>query len=209
MRSRSRGFTLVEVLIALVLLSLIMTGLVASLRTFGDTASRIETRIEHAEEVRLVGGFLQQVIGDLLGKQVTLEDGQVQQLFFGSAEELIWLAPMPAHHGVGGLHMFRLRYRARATDPALTLQFAPYFGINRLPDWAALEQRDLLTGLQHLELAYQAAGSRDWLASWTDPQAFPARIRIRLEQRDRYWPELVIPLTGAEAMALDEFDRWR
>lgn len=200
MRPKARGFTLIEVLIALVLLSLLMGGLLASLRTLGDTATRLEARAAQAEERRLVSGFLRQVVGGLVRKPVDPGDGTPPLPFLGGAAELIWVAPMPAHHTVGGLHRFRLS-RADLDEGALRLQFLPYVDDDTPPDWSLADQRLLLEGLQSLEIAYQLAGSRDWRSAWTEADRLPARIRLRLEQEAVWWPELVIPLAGFEAMA--------
>lgn len=205
MSAKARGFTLIEVLIALVLLSLLMGGLLASLRTLGDTATRLETRGAQSEERRLVSGFLRQVIGGLVSKPVDPGDGTPPLPFLGGAAELVWVAPMPARHTVGGLHRFRLS-RAGLDEGALRLQFLPYAGdAAPAPDWGLADQRLLLEGLESLEIAYQLAGSRDWLSAWTEADRLPARIRLRLEQEGVWWPELVIPLAGFEAMAERNF----
>ena len=47
---RLRGFTLVEVLVAMVLLSLLMLALTGALRAMGQTEERVEQRVAAADD---------------------------------------------------------------------------------------------------------------------------------------------------------------
>ena len=57
------GFTLVEVLIALSLLSLLMLVLTSAMRSLGQTEERIEQRVEVADNYRTAVNFLQDALG--------------------------------------------------------------------------------------------------------------------------------------------------
>ena len=73
---RRRGFTLVEVLIALVLLSLLMLVLTSALRSMGQVEARVEQRIEAADDFRLATQLLGEVLGpvDDFPKHLPLPD---------------------------------------------------------------------------------------------------------------------------------------
>ena len=53
-----QGFTLVEVLIALVLLAMLMLILTSALRTMGQVETCVEQRVEDADDYRLATALL-------------------------------------------------------------------------------------------------------------------------------------------------------
>lgn len=62
--TRARGFTLIEVVVALTLLAVILAGLIGALATFARSASRIDERTLASDDVRLVYAFLRQSLGE-------------------------------------------------------------------------------------------------------------------------------------------------
>ena len=56
--SRARGFTLVEVIVALAILSLVMLATVSGFRTLGNTATTISRMTDRSDELRSVSSFL-------------------------------------------------------------------------------------------------------------------------------------------------------
>ena len=58
----ARGFTLVEVLVALAIFSLVMLTVVTGFRTLGNTASTIDRMTDRIDEVRSVSGFLRDAL---------------------------------------------------------------------------------------------------------------------------------------------------
>ena len=116
-----QGFTLVELLVVLALLGLVSVALVGALR-FGlrawDTGER---RVEQLNRVQAVQAFLRRRIQQATLLQsgapdaaATLADG---------AGLLGFIAPLPAHLGVGGPHMFSLRLEAGADRRGLILDW--------------------------------------------------------------------------------------
>ena len=199
-----RGFTLVEVVIALTLVSLIMLGLVASLSTFGKTSARLEERSELADDMRLISGFLKQALGGASVKHLqTLDDGSSVPYFFGSEAAVEWLGNMPARHGVGGLHKMRLSVRDEPGGMDLTLQMLPFVPPDPLapsssPDWSLESPRVLIRGLDRFVLAYQALGEASWRAEWSNAVVLPGRVAVRISSGGVDWPELIIPVLEAE-----------
>lgn len=206
-RRHAAGFTLVEVIIALTLLALIMLALISALRTFGDSGARLEARSERADDMRLISGFLRQVISEASIIHLRrLEDGTQVPDFIGLPAALEWQAPMPARHGVGGLHWLRLWAWPEGDQFDLILQFAPYIppvpGFESdpavRPDWDTVAQRILVRRVTSLAIAYQRRGRDDWQENWNDPQVLPGRVAIRLQVDGVDWPELIVPVLAAE-----------
>jgi general secretion pathway protein J len=202
--SSARGFTLIEVVIALSLLALIMLGLVSALSTFGRTASSMDQRFERGDEARLVGEFLRGTLERVSARTMMLTgDGALRPMFEGTSSELQWVGVMPARHGVGGLYHFRLFVAQDVSGPVLALQYLPYIGGNLMPDWGGAAMRDLVGGLRHLDIAYAGADEGEWFSQWLAEEEVPQLMRLSIDARDASWPDLVVRLrpTGGQGVS--------
>lgn len=198
-RSFGYGFTLVEVVIAMTLVSFIMLGMLAALRTFGDTGARLEARAMHGDDMRQVSGFLRQALGEASTQQVLDRSGAGQVLYFnGTAQAVEWLAPMPARHGVGGLHRLRLFVREDVAGRRLALQFVPFVASDENFDWSAEPALTLQEGLDAFLVQYQRLGADEWRDDWDDPAVLPGRLRLSIAGGGGPWPELLIAVLAAE-----------
>lgn len=198
------GFTLVEVVIALSLVSLIMLGLVSALGGFGATASRLDERAGRAGDAWLVGGLLRTALSAGVRQlKQTLPDGSKVNFFRGDAAELSWLGTIPARYGSGGLHRFRLA--TAGSPPRLLLQYLPYApdaGVSPPVDETA-SVHVLVDALDGLRIAYQSrpmtpAEEALWSDSWTDPERLPERVRLDIAAAGEVWPPLFITITGVD-----------
>lgn len=206
-KSRIVGFTLVEVVVALTLLSLVLLGLVSALRSFGQTSTRLEAQTLIVDDLRLVSALLQRTISRASSSKYQDPADQVVRTWFaGSAEGLVWLGQLPARHGIGGLNHLRLFVSGKsgATDRnRLLLQMVPYAGNENRPDWNALEPRVLLDDIDSLHLQYQGVGETDWQDFWNEPEVLPGLVRLVAAVRGRPWPPIVIRLEhGAPRIGL-------
>lgn len=200
--SRSAGFTLVEMVIALALFSMILLGLVGALKTFGDTLTRADGKTRETESVRLVSAFLRETIRTaaplLDGASSGRKDAAL--LFEGHAEGMSWVGAMPARHGAGGLHRFRLVLDERADGRRdLVIEFAPYegyAGVGRISEFA---RRGLAQDVLGLRLRFQADDDEAWIDEWSDVEQLPARVSLKIETSHALWPEIVIALHSAGA----------
>ena len=193
---RFRGFTLVEVLIALALLSLILLGLTGALRTFADSAARIETRAWRSDDVRLVSALLRETLSTAAATNILLPGNQaVVKAFSGSENQIEWVGALPARHGLGGLHHLRLQI---GQDRSLQLSMAPLIGENKPADWQLARSRALVDELDQFSLRYQGAGQQVWLPAWTDTKVLPARVSVQIAAAGEVWPPLIVSLLEAE-----------
>ena len=136
--TRLRGFTLVEVLIALVLLSLLMLALTGALRAMGQTEERVEQRIAVADDYRAAVHFLGDVLGQVSARRFATQqaDAPSQTPFFQAAPDaLAWIGVMPARHGLGGRHYMRLGVEPGPNGGQLVLRYAPWTGAPTFSAW--------------------------------------------------------------------------
>lgn len=196
--TRARGFTLIEVVVALTLLAVILAGLIGALATFARSASRIDERTLASDDVRLVYAFLRQSLGEASPRpRQRPEDSVSVSWLQGDEAQLEWLGLMPARHGVGGLYHLRLGLGAGGD---LFLYYLPYAGDDPPPDWNVAGAHLLLRGVTGFALAYRALDEPDWRPAWRDAEVLPARVRIALTRPGEVWPELVVPVLAAEPL---------
>ena len=197
------GFTLVEVVITLAITALIMLGLVSALATFGQSGSRAATQMARVDDVRLVSAFLRSVLAR--SSSAYSERGRgagTSALFDGQPRQLRWLGVMPARHGAGGLHLFRL-FLGEGTGgtDALTLQYVPYSGSGLQAAWGSAPRKVLVSGVSGLEFRYRgAAMGAPWQTHWRDRKTAPELVQVLITAGKRDWPELVVRVRATDML---------
>ena len=179
------GFTLIEVLIAVSLLSGILLLLYSTLFTAGKSYHAGQDKIDQNEQYRIATRFIRRQIEQLhpilwMGKE------KRELAFLGESGRLGFIAPLPAYRGGGGLHLQiittestqndqpELRFYYRYADPGM-MEFPS------LPK-ANMEMTPLLYGINKLEFSY--FGQKDlkelpaWYSSWENENRLPDLIRI-------------------------------
>ena len=107
---RAKGFTLVEMLVAMTLLSLLVLAMGSALRSTAQTEERVDQRLARNDELRVTSSFLQSVLGRISGQRragITSVD-ENPFLLRADAKELVWVGVMPARYGAAGRQFFRL-----------------------------------------------------------------------------------------------------
>lgn len=212
------GFTLLELLIALALVTLIVSLLFGGMRLANRSWNAADSRAERQAENRLVWRFLHDRLGQT--QEVIREiDGKRTPVFWGDDQGFEFVSPMPAHLGVSGLYLMRIQ---RNRD-ALTLTRWLYHddildGPEGIPEWKPLgestratdqgpdemrayySQSRLVEGLEKLEIEYFGYPEGDsqarWMEEWEEPQ-LPKLVRIQLSDKARgRWPEILFEVGG-------------
>lgn len=194
--SLSGGFTLVEMLVAMTLMSLLMLGMASAVRTMAQTEERIDVRVERADEMRVALGFIRSVLGRLSMRRVNpiTNIGDAPFLFRGEANSVTWLGVMPARFGAGGRHAFRLAVEPVQQDSALVIRFIPWTGGGTPDDWGRADSRVLVRGVTSLALTYEDARQAEpqWVDQWSRTDSLPAHIRIELNTHGGAWPLWIV-----------------
>lgn len=193
---KSCGFTLVEVIISLTLVSLIMLGLIGALSTFADAGARLDRRSVLLDEFRVVPRFLEGVIGSASSRARPPGVGSAQW-FIGASERLSWLGTMPARHGAGGLTHFMLSTEPRGRQLALVLRMAPFVDDATDPEWEDAQPEVVVDGLSAVAFAYRALDEEEWVGDWQERPGLPGWVAVSMSSSGEYWPFMVFRLFEA------------
>ena len=116
----SRGFTLVELLIALAMVSMIAVLLFAGLRVGTRAWDVVDISADRVGAVRLANGFLLRTLSQARPIALIVDGAQVS-VFTGDAEGVEYAAPLSEHVGTPGLYVLRLQVGGYGPQRALIL----------------------------------------------------------------------------------------
>lgn len=196
--ARQWGFTLVEVLVALTLLSVIMLALGAALRTVGQSGERIDVRLTRSDDFRVAQAFIRSTMGRVSARKAVMSDqpGMSVVQFAAAADAASWVGIMPARYGSGGRHFFRLAVERVGNESALVIRFVPWADTPGFPDWSQAQSRVLASGLAEFALRYEDARRTPsvWAPEWVPKDRLPDHVSVTVVSAAGAWPVLVIPL---------------
>ena len=194
----SRGFTLVEVIVALGIFSLIMLATVSGYRTLGNTASTIDRMTDRTDELRSVSAFLRDALENTVVG--TASGGGDEMTFGGSATSvgpvaffkvtqgsLEWRAKILFGEAYGGSYFLRLAKR----NDQLVLQWQEPQGQFEPGDWNTAPSRNVLDNLQVFEVWTRMDAKSKWSRGDIQGES-PGHVKLIIKANDRFWPELIM-----------------
>ncbi len=207
-RHALRGFTLIEVLIAITVTLLIVPLAVEGVRSGLGTAERLTQHRDAAGRASAAQRVLRKQISEALPVDDRNSNEAETVAFQGSNRELEFVARVPLHAGGGGLFRHRLRFVTQADRNALMLSYWPLTtGERGAPRDEEIVNVELATGIAGLKLAYfgslRVGEKPDWHAQWQHQRDLPRRVRLQVQRQAgdaRQWDELVIPVYAAAAV---------
>jgi general secretion pathway protein J len=195
--ARNRGFTLVEILVVMSLLSVIMLALGSALRTLAQTEERIDQRLARADEMRVAVGFMRSTLERVSARKVVAPPpGTTGVLFAAATDSVAWIGVMPARYGAGGRYFFRLGLEAVDTDRALVIRFMPWTDTPNFPDWARAESRVLVRHVTGLTIRFQDGqpSPPQWSVDWTANDRLPDQLQLEIQTASGAWPAVTFPM---------------
>ena len=194
MRRAILGFTLVEMIVAVVIFSLIMLAAVSALKMTGVTFTRLNEFSAEVGRNREVERFLRSALTAAIAKE---------DHFSGDSASVEWVAPLDRVGSAGGFQHLRLYW----SGGGLYVSFAPYdlAADIKTPEWGAvLEDYLLLSGVDTFDISYAQVPGGAWetspqnQSSGDQPKQLPAAIRLNLAVNDRLWPPLIVAFDAWE-----------
>jgi general secretion pathway protein J len=188
------GFTLLELLVAITLLSLLSLVMVGSLRFGVKSWERGTAHAELIDHSLLVQDFLRRTLEDAY-PLFSPGPAQGRVAFEGTARSLRFLAPAPVALGAGGRMRIEVSLERGGERSDLVVTTAPELGGDPSPK----ARKILMPNIEGMELSYFGRRRSDreaaWHEQWIGETALPQllRLRMRLPSGDtRLWPDLFI-----------------
>ena len=206
-RETEAGFTLLEIMVAMVVLTMIITTAFGALRLGERSWETGLTLAGNTETLRTVAGLMQRQFNQVLPLSWT-EDTQTSIAFYGDYDRVRFIAPAPQHHGATGLFEFTLIVEPHASGASLVLYYRLHDPDSRpfQPDDSESQRVLLLDNLKSAAFNYYgspAVGDPPrWHSQWgSDAETFPQLVRARLatSSEQQQWPELFFSLNPSMA----------
>ncbi len=186
---RSAGFTLLEILVALVVLGFLLVGLMQGVR-FGVLAWDTQARtIARSGDIDAIDRTIRRMIAEL---DPGLTDDP--PTITGDAHSLQLKTVLP--EGASGL-VTRDADVSLRVDQAhrLVLRWVPSPHAERLTKAATSRETVLMAGVDHLDIAYWRTDPKasGWVGAWSDPNP-PQLVRVHIvfpKGDARRWPDII------------------
>ena len=199
----SRGFTLIEVMLAILLLAVLLTAAYGGIRSAVNAMHAGEALIDRTNRVRVAQEFIRRQISRTLPLPFGQEEGTGMNFMFqGEGDLMRFVAPMPGYLSRGGSYVQTLELTNSRNGRQLLFGHSMLNGF----DLKKLRKDDaepviLMDQIESGVFEYRKLDAEgkleDWSDDWEDPSITPVMVRIRMRMRPEAlvdWPDMEIPL---------------
>jgi len=208
-RFRGAGFTLVELLLALTLMSMLLALAYGGLRAATRATDRGQTILEDSSRIRMAHQFVRNQINQAAPLAFAVgEDDEERIVFQGDANRIRFVAPMPGYLGFGGPQVQEIAIVRGQDSLELVLSHALLQGFEeqRLYDQPPIP---LLGDIESAAFSFLGRDENGelagWTSTWQDFSVLPDSIALEVEFVDDVyiqWPLLTASIrTDPEALA--------
>ena len=209
-----RGFSLMEVLAALALLTIVLLDVYSGISTATRIVRSGSTAIERMDEIRSAQTYLRGELAQALVIPFGQNDDGDPLVFAGDDRSFRFVAPMPGYLSRLGpqLHTVSLVDDGQAgLRLEVVLAMLPPDGGEPQP---VGEPEVLLRGIRKGAFAYRGLDDQgkpgDWQEQWTDNRRTPSLVRVQLETEGNVaFPALVAPLRIDASASRNGFTLYR
>jgi general secretion pathway protein J len=207
-RRPTRGFTLVELTVALVLMAVMSAVMFGSLSLAARSWDGGEAKVEQVAEMRQAQSYLREQLSAQYPQRLR-KAVDVPLLFAGEHDELRYAAALPSRVAEGGVYYFRLALDGTGDESRLVQErMIPDLAAPAAPEFSSPERSVLAGGIGELAIRYfgrdpnaSDADAPSWRDRWDDPQRLPLLVKVDVKPlRGEPWPSLVVePRRSPEA----------
>ena len=192
----AKGFTLLELLVAVSLVALLSVLLFGGLRIGLRSADAVDRRVDHSAQIALAYDFMQNELAD--ARPLPTQPGALRSPidFTGEQDGLSFVAVPPDDVALGGFQLFRIALQGQGQNRRLVVSWKQIErGVTAEP--TMVRPSILLDGVRSVEFAYFGVVDRtrppEWLDHWTDMLTLPQLVRLRIAMAD-HWraPDLIV-----------------
>jgi len=212
MRARiQNGFTLVELLLAITLMSMLLALAYSGLRTSARATERGQVILEESGRIRMAHQFVRKQLNQMVPLVFIQDEVQKEErtIFEGSSDAIRFVGPMPGYLGFGGPQVQELALVPGEQGTALVLSHALLQGFEE----ANLYEREPIVLIDRIDqasfsfLGFDEEGElADWTSTWEDPASMPVAVSLEIgfeEEVFTTWP-LLVASVRVDASALTE-----
>jgi general secretion pathway protein J len=176
-RRRNRGFTLVEVLAATVLMAFILSAIGTVTAQWLPNWARGFVRVQHSELVAL---GVERVVADLAAAAMVPANRNMPPfLFEGTQASVTFVRTALGPNSSGGLEIVRIGTADDERGPALVRARAPFVPADETVQPSFADRVVLLRGPYQVSFSY-AGEDRVWRNAWPPIDRLPRAIRITI-----------------------------
>ena len=197
-RTGQKGFTLVELLLSVALLSILLALAYGGLRAATRATATGQQLLEQSGKVRTTHQFIRRQLNQMqpLPFNIANDADATQIVFEGSTQRIQFVAPMPGYLGQGGPQVQYLEFvnGKEGLDLLFSHQLLQGF------DPVIMFDRDpivLMEGVEYGQFEFLARDESGelmgWSGSWDTPDKLPVAIRLDMdlgEESRSIWPLL-------------------
>jgi general secretion pathway protein J len=192
--NRSRGFTLVEILLALSLMGMLLALAYGGLRASTRATDKGQEVLEYSGRIRMAHQFVRKQINQMVPLAFADEATGERTVFLGEPGSIRFVAPMPGYLGFGGPQVQELSVVSGQDGDELVLSHALLQGFEE----QNLYERAPILLMGNIESAGFKFLGRDetgellpWVDRWDQPDTLPEAVSLEIEfTEDVYirWP---------------------
>jgi len=208
--NRALGFTLVEMLLAMTLMSMLMALAYGGLRASTRATDRGQVILEESSRIRMAHQFVRKQLNQMIPLVfMASEDQEERSVFTGSSDKIRFVAPMPGYLGFGGPQVQELTFVNGEEGLALVISHALLQGFEeeKLYERAPIVLLERIDQAQFQFLALDEEGELStWSNVWEEPEKLPLAVSLEIEFNEEVfvrWP-LLTASVRVDAQALRE-----
>ena len=202
-RTAHAGFTLLEVMLAILLLAVLLAGTYGAVRTAVKSMHSGEASIDRTNRMRVAQEFMRRQISRIMPLSFgTDESTGANRVFEGDGKSMRFVAPMPGYLSNGGAYVQTLTFAGRGRGgKQLLFQETMLNGFDPELLPSDSEPSLLLDEIDDGHFEYRTLDEEgemtDWSDQWEDPSTTPLMVRVVVRMSDKariQFPVMEIPL---------------
>lgn len=198
---RERGFTLLEMLVAITLFLLLVSLGYGALRTGARSMEAADKGIAEMNMLRIGWNFIHNALSRAEAVDSPIA-GKNEIMFAGEGETIQFVSDMPAYLGFGGLYMIRISVVDNNGSRQLQLSRIPLSLFEDWDDETYLQKAILVDKVEELKISYYGSTpdstEKEWRDRWEEMKVLPLLVKIEITRNSGdNWPLLIARLRHA------------
>lgn len=199
-KQQINGFTLLEVLLAMSLLSIMMVLLFSSLRVGTESWHKGEEKIAQVSEKAVVYQFFRRHLPMIKPLWDDFSEQDYRHFSFqGEESGLRFVSVFPASANRKGLQLFEIAFD-QSDNGIIKIAITPFYPSVEEQPWES-EKVTLLDNVESLNFEFfdkQDDDKGEWVKRWQNKDYLPSLIKIKIILADESdWPEMIFALKQA------------